>query len=90
MAEEIFEKHERQIGELTSRVAFLEYSRQNDLLHMANTDKRLNRIERSLRATNSLLPPKEDEKLQTPRQNPPTKEERDALNSLFRQGDTNG
>lgn len=90
MAEEIFTKHERQIGELTSRVAFLEYSRENDLTHMANTDKRLNRIERSLRSTNSLLPPKEDEKLQVPRQNPPTKEERDALNSLFTQGDTNG
>lgn len=90
MAEEIFEKHERQIGELTSRVAFLEYSRQNDLFHMANTDRRLNRIERSLRATDSLLPPKEDEKLQAPRQRPPTKDEQDALFSLFRQGDTNG
>lgn len=90
MAEDIFKKHERQIGDLTSRVAFLEYSRQTDLLHMANTDKRLNRIERSLRATNSLLPPKEDEKLQTPMQNPPTKDEQDALFSLFRQGDTNG
>lgn len=89
MAEEIFTKHERQIGELTSRVAFLEYSRKNDLTHMANTDKRLNRIERSLRATNSLLPPKEDEKLRVPRQNPPTKKEQDALNSLFTQGDTN-
>lgn len=90
MAEDIFKKHERQIGDLTSRVAFLEYSRQTDLLHMANTDKRLNRIERSLRATNSLLPPKEDEKLRVPRQNPPTKDEQDALFSLFRQGDTNG
>lgn len=90
MAEDIFKKHERQIGDLTSRVAFLEYSRQTDLLHMANTDKRLNRIERSLRATNSLLPPKEDEKLQTPMQNPLTKEEQDALFSLFREGDTNG
>lgn len=90
MAEDIFKKHERQIGDLTSRVAFLEYQRSGDLTHMANTDKRLNRIERSLRATNSLLPPKEDEKPQVPRQKPPTKEERDALNSLFRQGDTNG
>lgn len=89
MADEFFTKHERQIGELTSRVAFLEYSRQTDLLHMANTDKRLNRIERSLRSTNSLLPPKEDEKLQAPRQRPPTKDEQDALFSLFRQGDTN-
>lgn len=90
MAEDIFKKHERQIGDLTSRVAFLEYQRSGDLTHMANTDKRLNRIERSLRATNSLLPPKEDEKLQVPRQDPPTKEEQDALFSLFRQGDTNG
>jgi len=90
MPEEIFNKHERQIGELTSRVAFLEYSRQNDLTHMANTDKRLNRIERSLGTASLLLPPKEDEKLQVPRQNPPTKEEQDALFSLFRQGDTNG
>ena len=90
MADEFFTKHERQIGELTSRVAFLEYSRENDLLHMANTDRRLHRIERSLRATNSLLPLKEYEKLQAPRQNPPSKEELDALNSLFTQGDTNG
>jgi len=89
MAEEIFEKHERQIGELTSRVAYLEYQRSGDLTHMANTDKRLNRIERSLRSTNSLLPPKEDEKLQAPRQRPPTKDEQDALFSLFRKGDTN-
>jgi hypothetical protein len=89
MAEEIFEEHERQIGELTSRVAFLEYSRQTDLLHMANTDRRLNRIERSLGTASLLLPPKEDEKLQTPRQTPPTKDEQDALFSLFRQGDTN-
>lgn len=90
MAEEIFTKHERQIGELTSRVAFLEYSRENDLLHMANTDRRLNRIERSLRSTNSLLPPKEDEKLQAPRQEPPSEEAKAALYSLFTQGDTNG
>lgn len=90
MAEDIFKKHERQIGDLTSRVAFLEYQRSGDLTHMANTDRRLNRIERSLRSTNSLLPPKKDEKLQAPRQRPPTKEERDALNSLFTQGDTNG
>ena len=90
MGKEMFTKHERQIGELTSRVAFLEYSRQTDLTHMANTDRRLNRIERSLRSTNSLLPPKEDEKLQVPRQKPPTKKERDALNTLFTQGDTNG
>lgn len=90
MAKDIFEKHERQIGELTSRVAFLEYQRSGDLTHMANTDRRLNRIERSLRSTNSLLPPKEDEKLQAPRQDPPTKEEQDALYSLFLKGDTNG
>lgn len=90
MSEKIFTKHERQIGELTSRVAFLEYSRQTDLLHMANTDRRLNRIERSLGKASLLLPPKEDEKLQAPRQRPPTKEEQDALFSLFRQGDING
>lgn len=90
MAEEIFEKHEQQIGELTSRVAFLEYQRSGDLTHMANTDRRLNRIERSLGKASLLLPPKEEEKLQVPRQNPPTKEEQDALFSLFRQGDTNG
>lgn len=89
MPEEIFEKHERQIGELTSRVAYLEYQRSSDLTHMANTDKRLNRIERSLGTASLLLPPKEDEKLQVPRQNPPTKDEQDALFSLFRQGDTN-
>lgn len=90
MAEDIFEEHDRKIGELTSRVAFLEYQRAGDLTHMANTDKRLNRIERSLGKANLLLPPKADEKLQVPRQKPPTKEERDALNSLFTQGDTNG
>jgi hypothetical protein len=89
MPEEIFEKHERQIGELTSRVAYLEYQRSADLTHMANTDRRLNRIERSLGKASLLLPPKEDEKLQAPRQRPPTKDEQDALFSLFRQGDTN-
>lgn len=90
MAKDIFEKHERQIGELTSRVAFMEYSRQNDLLHMANTDRRLNRIERSLRSTDSLLPPKDDEKLQAPRQEQPSEEAKVALYDLFTKGDTNG
>lgn len=88
MAEDVFKKHERQIGELTSRVAFLEYSRQNDLLHMANTDRRLNRIERSLGSASLLLPPKDDEKLQAPRQEPPSEEAKAALYELFTKGDT--
>lgn len=90
MAEDIFKDHDRKIGELTSRVAFLEYQRSSDLTHMANTDRRLNRIERSLGKASLLLPPKEDEKLQVPRQEPPSEEAKAALYDLFTKGDTNG
>ena len=77
------EQKDEKIGKLTSRVAFLEYSRQNDLLHMRNTDRRLNRVERSLGSANLLLPAKADEKLEQPKIVKPNEQEIAALDGLF-------
>lgn len=75
--------NDEKIGNLTSRVAYLEFQRSNDLLHMRNTDRRLNRVERSLRAPNLLLPEREDEKLEVPKQQKLSQAEIDALDDLF-------
>lgn len=77
------ETNDEKIGKLTSRVAYLEFQRSNDLLAQRNTDRRLNRIERSLRAPNLLLPAKEDEKLEVPKQQKLSQAEIDALDDLF-------
>jgi hypothetical protein len=77
------QEKDRKIGELTSRVAYLEYSRQNDLLHMRNTDRRLNRVERSLDSANLLLPAKADERLEQPKIAKPDEQELAALDGLF-------
>ena len=77
------EQKDRKIGELTSRVAYLEFSRNGDLLHMRNTDRRLNRVERSLDSANLLLPAKADEKLEQPKIVKPTEQEIAALDGLF-------
>lgn len=74
---------DEKIGKLTSRVAYLEFQRSNDLLNQRNTDRRLNRLERSCRTADILLPAKEDEKLETPKQQKPTQAEIDALDDLF-------
>jgi len=74
---------DEKIGKLSSRVAFLEYSRQNDLLHMRNTDRRLNRVERSLGSANLLLPAKADERLEQPKIVKPNEQEVAALDGLF-------
>ena len=77
------ETNDEKIGKLSSRVAYLEYQRSNDLLAQRNTDRRLNRIERSLRAPNLLLPAKDDEKLEVPKQQKLSQAEIDALDDLF-------
>lgn len=77
------QQKDEKIGKLSSRVAFLEYSRQNDLLHMRNTDRRLNRVERSLDSANLLLPAKADERLEQPKIEKPNEQEVAALDGLF-------
>lgn len=77
------EQKDRKIGELTSRVAYLEFSRNGDLLHMRNTDRRLNRVERSLDSANLLLPAKADERLEQPKIEKPNEQEIAALDGLF-------
>ena len=77
------QEKDRKIGELTSRVAYLEFARNGDLLHMRNTDRRLNRVERSLDSANLLLPAKADERLEQPKIVKPDEREVAALDGLF-------
>lgn len=74
---------DEKIGKLTSRVAYLEFQRSNDLLNQRNTDRRLNRLERSCQKADILLPAKEDEKLEVPKQQKLSQAEIDALDDLF-------